>query len=300
VIQEKFIDFFAHTSRLRDKMVAERDVILTYVLQLLSGSGLLKTLAFKGGTCIRKIHLGISGRFSMDLDFTALKRKKPDDYVLDMMEVLNCDFHGLTFRLDERWRITQEGRSFTVTPEYSHAWNPNGAFDLQVSMREQPILPVRSVPQIEQQYYKHLEFPPDSIPCIDVHEVIAEKVRAAYQRARVRDLFDLYLFGKKPFNRGLVRALVVLKLWQARDPFEPKVFLERLSKGKYDWTDLSRLVASDFRADDYTILQGCINGFSFLGNLSPLEQQVEKDSKAHRQKATRDALVRWCQRQLRG
>jgi len=82
VIQEKFIDFFAHTSRLRDRMVAERDVILTYVLQLLSESGLLKTLAFKGGTCIRKIHLGISGQFSMDLDFTALKRKKPDDYVL--------------------------------------------------------------------------------------------------------------------------------------------------------------------------------------------------------------------------
>ena len=299
MLQEKFIDFFAYTSRLRDKMVGERDVILTYVLQLLSESRILKTLAFKGGTCIRKIHLGISGRFSMDLDFTALKRKKPDDYVLDMMEVLNCEFHGITFRLDERWRITQEGRSFTVTPEYSHAWNPNGAFDLQVSMREQPILPVRSVPQIEQQYYRHLEFQPDSIPCLDVHEIIAEKVRAAYQRARVRDLFDLYLFSKKPFNKALVRALVVLKLWQVRDLFEPEVFLEGLSKGKYDWPDLSRLVASDFRVGDHKILQGCINGFSFLRNLTAIEEQIAKDSKAHRQKATCDTLAEWCQKQLR-
>lgn len=299
MIQEKFIDFFAYASRLRDKMVAERDVILTYVLQLLSESSILKTLAFKGGTCIRKIHVGISGRFSMDLDFTALKRRKPDDFVLDMMGVLNCDFHGITFRLDEGWRITQEGRSFTVTPEYSHAWNSNGAFDIQVSMREQPILAVRSVPQIEQQYYKHLEFRPNSISCLDVHEVIAEKVRAAYQRARVRDLFDLYLFSKKPFNRALVRALVVLKLWQVRDPFEPEEFLERLGEGKYDRPDLSRLVASDFRVDDYAILKGCISGFSFLQNLTPIEEQIAEDSKAHREKTARDTLAQWCQRQLR-
>jgi len=83
-------------------MVAEREVILTYALQLLSESGMLRNLAFKGGTCIRKMQLGISGRFSMDLDFTALKRRKPDDFVLDMMEVLNCEFHGITFRLEEK------------------------------------------------------------------------------------------------------------------------------------------------------------------------------------------------------
>jgi len=134
-----------------------------------------------------------------------------------------------------------------VTPEYSHAWNKNGAFDLQVSMREQPILPVRFVPQIEQQYFKYLEFRPEPISCLDMYELVAEKIRAAYQRARVRDLFDLYLFSRRPFNRDLVRALVVLKLWQVRDPFALTLFLDRLRQGKYDWPDLSRLVASDFR-----------------------------------------------------
>jgi len=297
VIQEKFVDFFAHASRLRDKMIAEREVILTYVLQLLSESGLLKTLAFKGGTCIRKVYLGVSGRFSMDLDFTALERREPDDFILEMMELLNCEFHRITFRLDEKWRIT-EGSSFTVTPEYSHAWNPNGGFDLQVRMDEQPILPARSMPQIEQQYYNQLEFQPDSIPCLDLHEVIAEKIRAAYQRAHVRDLFDLYLFQRKPFNRDLVRALVVLKLWQVRDPFEYERFVDKLRNGNYDWPDLFRLVASDFRVDDYTVLQGCIEGYSFLRNLSPEENQVAKDSKTHRRQTERDALARWCKRKL--
>jgi len=131
-----------------------------------------------------------------------------------------------------------------------------------------------------------------------VHEVIAEKVRAAYQRARVRDLFDLDLFSKRPFNRALVRALVVLKLWQVRDPFEPDVFIERLHKDKYDWPDLSRLVASDFRVGEDMILQRCVNSFSFLKNLSPEEDQVAKDCKAHRQKVARDTLAQWCRGQL--
>lgn len=279
-------------------MVAERDVILTYALQLLSTSSLLKALAFKGGTCIRKVLLGTSGRFSMDLDFTALKKKPPDDFVLDMMEVLNCEFHDITFRLEERWRVTQEGRSFTVTPEYSHDWNAEGAFDLQVSMREQPILPVGSVPQIEQQYHKHLEFQPDAVPCLDEHEVIAEKFRALYQQARVRDLFDLYLFSKRPFNRPLVRALVVLKLWHVQDVFEPDSFLERLRSGRYDWQDLSRLVAVDYGVERQRILDACTKGFSFLKQLSREEAVVAKDSKAHRQKATRDKLAAWCKKRL--
>jgi predicted nucleotidyltransferase component of viral defense system len=300
VIQEKFVDLFAHTSKIRDKTVAERDVILTYALQLMSISGLLRLLAFRGGTCIRKILLGTSGRFSMDLDFTALKRKQADDFVVDMMEVLNCEFHGITFRLEEKWRITQEGRSFTVTPEYSHDWNAGGAFDLQVSMREEPVLPVGSVPQIEQQYYKHLEFQPDTIPCLDEHEVIAEKVGAVYQRSRVRDLFDLYLFAGRPFDRPLVRALVVLKLWEARDVFEPDSLFDRLESGRYDWQDLTRLVAADFRAEQTAMLETCIRGFSFLKKLTSEEAVVARDSRAHRQKETRNALAAWCQAQREG
>lgn len=294
MIQEKFVDFFARASRLRDRVVAEREVVLTYTLQLLSISGLLNRLVFKGGTCIRKIHLGLSGRFSMDLDFTALIRKKPDDFVLDMMEAFNREFYGISFGLEEEWRITQKGRSFTVTPEYSHAWNVNGAFDIQVSLRELPILPVQSAPQIEQQYHRYLEFRPDSIPCLDVHEVIAEKIRAAYQRARVRDIFDLFLFTRRPFDRDLVRTLAVLKLWQVRDVFEPDIFFERLRTGRYDWNDLSRLVASDFRVDQRATLHGCLEGFAFLRDLTPEEVLVAKDARGHRQKARRDVLVARC------
>jgi predicted nucleotidyltransferase component of viral defense system len=70
VIEDKFVDLYARSSGLRDKLVAERDVVLTYALRGLLDAGVMDHLAFKGGTCLRKIFFGSSGRFSEDLDFT--------------------------------------------------------------------------------------------------------------------------------------------------------------------------------------------------------------------------------------
>ena len=51
--------------------VAERDVVLTYFLKV-ANEDLPGKLAFKGGTCLKKVCLGKTGRFSIDLDFTGV------------------------------------------------------------------------------------------------------------------------------------------------------------------------------------------------------------------------------------
>ncbi len=53
---------YAFDSGLRDMMIAEKEVVLTFLLQLLSERGLLARLAFKGGTCLRKMFVGSQGR----------------------------------------------------------------------------------------------------------------------------------------------------------------------------------------------------------------------------------------------
>jgi predicted nucleotidyltransferase component of viral defense system len=70
MLDQKYVTFYARSSKV-PLDVAERDVILTYVLKIMS-EDMLKKLAFKGGTCLKKTHFGNSGRFSMDLDFTSL------------------------------------------------------------------------------------------------------------------------------------------------------------------------------------------------------------------------------------
>jgi len=78
VIADKFVDLYARNSGLRDKLIAERDVVLTDALRALADDGVMNHLAFKGGTCLRKLVCGSAGRFSEDLDFT-LDSVEPDD-----------------------------------------------------------------------------------------------------------------------------------------------------------------------------------------------------------------------------
>lgn len=299
MLKAKAVDFFAHQSGIRDQSVAEREVVLTYALGLLADAGLSARLAFKGGTCIRKVYVGFSGRFSMDLDYTALDKQEPEDAVLDLMEAFNREFHGVAFRLDKKWRVTQGGLSFAVEPTYSHDWNEEGGFEVQVSLREKPTLTLENRPLLKQPYFDQLEFEPPEIPCLEMHEVLSEKIRAAYQRAKVRDLYDLFMFASKPFNRALVRRLAVIKLWQVRDPFNPEVLVNRLRDGLYDWKDLRRLVRQSEKLNPTEIIARCAESYSFLLNLTEEEQALALDASAHRQEELHRVLVLSC-REMNG
>ena len=76
-------------------MIAEKEIVLTFLLQLLSERGILDRLAFKGGTCLRKMFLGSQGRFSTDLDFTAFEEHDHEDVILAMTGAFEEQFHGI-------------------------------------------------------------------------------------------------------------------------------------------------------------------------------------------------------------
>ena len=144
-------------------MIAEKEIVLTYLVQLLAERGILDRLAFKGGTCIRKMIMGSQGRFSTDLDFTGLEEHDHEDLILAMMEAFEAPFHGLTFAIpDDGYYLTQDGLSWGVSPTYAHAWNASGQSDikLQVSRRETPTLPIERRPQVPQSYFPLLPFAP--------------------------------------------------------------------------------------------------------------------------------------------
>ena len=83
-----------------------------------------------------------------------------------------------------------------------------------------------------------------------------------------------------PFNGDLLRRLVVLKLWQARDPFNPDAFFERLRGGDYDWADIGRLVRPSQWIDPAEIMASVEQRFAVLGQLSEIEHQVIADAKS--------------------
>ena len=289
MIEEKFVDLYARNSGLRDKLVAERDVILTYALRALLDAGLMNHLAFKGGTCLRKLIFGSAGRFSEDLDFTLDSEEPEDDVLARVVETFSREHHGITFALDDYYK-TDGDTSFGGDVLYRHAWNDAGRFRLQVSLRERPTLPVVALAMKPQAYFGQLEFDLFDVRSLPTIEMIAEKVRAAFQRAKVRDLYDLHRFATTPFDGELLRRLVVLKLWQVRDRFVPDSFFAKLRGGDYEWDDIQRLVRASDRVDPAEIIAVVEDRFAVLRQLTELERQVVGDARSGRNEPLADRL----------
>lgn len=273
---------YSAESGLRDVMIAEKEVVLTFLLQLLSERGILNRLAFKGGTCLRKMFIGSQGRFSTDLDFTGIEEHDHEDIILEMMRAFEQSFHRIQFAIpDDGYYETQDGLSWGVNPTYSHDWNASGVSEikLQISRRETPTLPTERLAQIEQSYFRLLPFVPAEIVCLSLSEILAEKIRACYQRNKARDIYDLGLFAARPLDQPLIRRLVVLKLWQARDSFDPARLIQKFQDGReFDWVDLRQLLNRIAVIDRDRITAACVAGFGFLANLTDDEKTLAHDN----------------------
>lgn len=269
----------ARRSGARDIGNVEIDVILTHILQLFHERGLLTHLAFKGGTMLRKMVFGPRGRLSTDLDFTKCSDIDGDDLLLEIASILHdAPYHDITFLLerDKDWYRIADGLS--ANPLCTHAANETGVrIKIQVSTREMPILPVVPTAQLEQDYFKLLPFTPTAIPCLAFEEIVAEKIRAASQRSKVRDLHDLSEIAKRAINRDLIRALAVLKLWGVDDTLSFARFRERIESADYDVSDLRMLLRRDENPDLKALVGRVIDGFQFLDQLTETERALAAD-----------------------
>lgn len=270
----------AARSGARDIGNVEIDVILTYLLQLFTEKGITEHVAFKGGTMLRKMVFGPRGRLSTDLDFTRRTDIPVDDLMLLMLEALDQPYNGLSFRFDKDkdWYLTDEGCA--ANPVCFHSENEKGVkIKLQVSTRETPVMPVAAVAQIEQDYFRLLPFTPAAIPSISFEEAVAEKLRAASQRSKIRDLHDLSEIARRALDRDLIRELAVLKLWNSGGAgLDYDLLAVRVKGGgDYDIGDLTALLRKDERPDLDGMIARVIDGFRFLADLTDAEKILAAD-----------------------
>ena len=279
MLERRHVAFYAHSRGVPEDR-AERDIVLTYVLHIMSDR-ILPRLAFKGGTCLKKIYFGNTGRFSMDLDFTSIDVKH-EELSEEIKGLLNeKSWYDIDFTVDEE-NLTSE--SYLAVVRYAHAWNPGTVFELQVSFREQPVFPPEELPIESEMYFKYCEFQSFPVKCMQRNEILSEKIRAAFQRVRSRDLYDLYLFAGRPYNRETIKALVVLKCWNVRDPFNPELFFDKVEKGDYDWEDLRRLVRRGSLPSEEEVITKVLDEYEYLGDMDKDLSKIIRDSKAHRDK----------------
>jgi len=157
---------------------AEKDYFLALVSKIIYASSLKDKLVFKGGTAIHHCYLPQT-RFSEDLDFTSI------DQLITLEEVKTV------LQTQDFLEVKKEHSSkATIKIERLRYNGPLGlpnSLKVEIDFMQNVVLPVKTIK------YKNawkIEF---KVNAMDIREICAEKIRAASDRARYRDFYDLVL-----------------------------------------------------------------------------------------------------------
>lgn len=161
---------------------AEKDYLLAIVSKIIYGSALRDKLVFKGGTAIHHCYLPQT-RFSEDLDFTSLDKAITFEEVKtvlesqDFLEVKEEYVSGATIKIERL--------------KYSGPLGLPNSLKVEIDFLQNVVLPAKTLP------YRNAWRVDTKVSVMDVREIFAEKIRAAGERARYRDFYDLVLLVKK-------------------------------------------------------------------------------------------------------
>jgi len=161
-----------------DPLVLERDWVLTEIIYHLTHQPVGRDLVLKGGQALR--HIYGSERFSKDVDYVARRRV---DFA-ELRDLLTIRYPTLR---PPATPPTSTKFGLKIDPiSYTGPLRSPGMVEVEVSFREEVQLPVRDME------YKSPFRAPFPVAVMDLHEMVAEKVRAMVQRGNSRDLYDLW------------------------------------------------------------------------------------------------------------
>jgi predicted nucleotidyltransferase component of viral defense system len=187
------------------------DVAQDLLLRELADVGVLSALAFKGGTAIRKVYAGASGRFSTDLDFAVRNLADDPSTVLDLIAEA-CDgleLGGIRFSIEER-------RGKLHLSYASDLVAGTGALSSKLDVGPPPWLTPEDRAWVPLPIHDRYGGPLPHLPVVRVEETVAEKIARLTRRTYARDAYDLVWIARQPglaLNQALVRRLAVLKCW---------------------------------------------------------------------------------------
>jgi predicted nucleotidyltransferase component of viral defense system len=195
-------------------------------------------IVFKGGTCLYKVYQ--LSRFSEDLDFNGNKGFKPKK----LFDKLPYFFSLLGMKSRVRGKVFNTGANVYLDvngPLYDGRKESVATIIFNVSTRERTLLGA------QRHAYRSLytEVRPFDLYIMHEQEILAEKIRAIYEREKARDVYDTwYLLNKK--HVSFSKLLVEKKLSLIGTHFDKKIFLKKIDEKKQSWErDLGALVGEE-------------------------------------------------------
>lgn len=201
--------------------VVEKDYVLGWLLAGIATSEVGLVWILKGGTCIKKCFFE-TYHFSEDLDFSLLPEAPYTEeeirgVLLELTRTVEAR-SGIEFPADlvevRPRRDRRGGRTFQVRISYRGPLAFPGPPRVLLDLTQGE--PVLDAPQSRAVIHPYPDaLPPEaSVLTYSFDELLAEKTRALYERARPRDLYDVvYLLDNAPgvFEATRVRDLLLRK-----------------------------------------------------------------------------------------
>lgn len=176
----------------------EKDYALTWALKAIySDEKLHKYLVFKGGTCLSKVYAE-TYRLSEDLDFSAYKDGKLT--LEDLQRELKASFEKANadgapaLQLKEDEVLSNPGFVRFIVRYVGPLGHP-GKMKLEISTDEHVIFEAKDLPIRDTAYP---DIPSFKLHCYHFFELFTEKVRAAMQRGKSRDYYDIWQMLTNP------------------------------------------------------------------------------------------------------
>lgn len=188
------------------------DIAQDLLLRHLADTGVFRLVAFKGGTALRKLYAGASGRFSTDLDFAVANLRDERAAVADLMAEAIHETELGPFRYEIR---VDRGRAkILYTSQFEFV--RSSTLESKLDVGPPPWLPPTFRPWVMQPVHSRYGGPLPEIPTVRLEENVAEKIARLNRRTLARDAYDLVWIAKTPgidLDQALTRRLAILKCW---------------------------------------------------------------------------------------
>lgn len=243
-----------------------------YITVLLSKINTLSTdLIFKGGTCLSKVYYSYF-RLSEDMDFTlrlpsdsssrTTRRRAMQpvkDKIVSYVQALGMDVEDLDHT------GFNESKQYVIYINYdSVVIEKPQSIKLEIGLRYNPILPKRNMPVKHRFLHPFTNLPlfeGGSVACLDLTEVVAEKMRATATRPHIapRDFYDL--------------GFIIQAGFDFQNPAFWKLFQKKLAEDGFN-SDLSKYLINVGRSDTEISDMADRIEAELLAVLAPQEQKA--------------------------
>ena len=171
------------------RAAVEKDFVISVILLLISElpefSKYSRKMAFRGGTCIKKVYFPDETRFSEDLDFTSLTIDESNSFLEEVKHLIGRNLGITTFERTEIEYQNERGLDFTLYYTSLLQQRNHIAFNLSTAT------PVEEPKKMKVEVSPYFKGSP-KVPTMSLNEIVAEKMRALLQRKKPRDVFDIW------------------------------------------------------------------------------------------------------------